>query len=399
MLNGKNILLGVTGGIAAYKAPMIVRLLKKAGADIRVVMTPAAKDFVTPLTLSTVSENAVLDSFTSDDENATWNNHVELALWADYILFAPLTSNTLAKFVMGQSDNLLTAVYMSAKCPIYIAPAMDLDMYKNEATTRNLKALSDRGVHIIDAEEGELASGLVGKGRLAEPEHIVQTMIESVRKSQPLYGKKVLITAGPTYEPIDPVRFIGNRSTGKMGFAIADRAIELGAEVYLVSGPTTAILRHEPAQHIKVETALEMLNAGESFFPKCDIAIFTAAVSDYRVDHIADQKIKKGESIPSISLVENPDILKTLASQKDRQIVVGFALETENELENAKNKLEKKNADLIVLNSLQDPNSGFGHDTNTVYLISQGNSPEKIELKAKTAIAEDLWNYILKNWF
>jgi len=399
MLNGKNILLGVSGGIAAYKAPMIVRLLKKAGADVRVVMTPAAKDFVTPLTLSTVSENAVLDSFTSDDENATWNNHVELALWADYILFAPLTSNTLAKFVMGQSDNLLTAIYMSAKCPIYIAPAMDLDMYKNEATTRNLKALSDRGVHVIDAEDGELASGLVGKGRLAEPEHILETMIETIRKSQPLYGKKVLITAGPTYEPIDPVRFIGNRSTGKMGFAIADRAIELGAEVYLVSGPTTAVLRHEPAQHTKVETAVEMLNAGENFFPGCDVAIFTAAVSDYRVDRIADQKIKKGESIPSISLVENPDILKTLASQKDRQIVVGFALETENELENAKRKLEKKNADLIVLNSLQDPNSGFGHDTNTVYLISKDNSPEKIELKAKTAIAEDLWNYILKNWF
>jgi len=397
MLEGKRVLLGVTGGIAAYKTPLIVRLLIKAGAEVRVIATPAAFEFVTPLTLSTLTGHPVISSYTDQsDVHAVWNNHVEIALWADLILFAPLTANTLAKMVQGQSDNLLMGVYMSAKSPIYVAPAMDLDMYKNPATQHNLSELQARGIQVIPAEHGFLASGLEGQGRMAEPEHIVQFIENHILSGLPLRGKRVLITMGPTREAIDPVRFISNRSSGKMGSALVDEAISRGAEVQVISGPVTAYPNLKPKEWVSVESAREMFNETDSRFSEADIAIFTAAVSDYRPANPSEEKMKKsGEHSLTLELVQNPDILAHCGAKKTPgQLVVGFALETQDELAHAQQKREKKQADIIVLNSLREAGAGFEHDTNAVYLISADTKPLRLELKEKTQLASEIWDFI-----
>ena len=396
VLSGKNVLLGVTAGIAAYKAAFLVRLLIKKGANVKVVMTPSAKDFVTPLTLSTLSKNEVFSSFTNDeDENAQWNNHVALGLWADLFVIAPATANTLSKMATGNSDNLLLAVYLSAKCPVYYAPAMDLDMYKHPATAATFEKLNSFGNIQIPAEEGELASGLSGKGRMAEPEHIVSFLEKDLLQQLPLRGKKVLVTAGPTYEAIDPVRFIGNHSSGKMGYAIAERAAKLGAEVVLVSGPVSLQLEDNSIEIISVTSAKEMYEAAHKHFPTCDIAILSAAVADYRPKEIASQKIKKKDASLSIQLEKTQDILQSLGAIKKHQFLTGFALETQNELEHAKSKLKKKNLDLIVLNSLKDEGAGFKGDTNKVTLIDKHNKVQPFPVKPKTEVANDILQYII----
>lgn len=397
VLAGKKVLLGVTAGIAAYKSAMLVRLFIKQGAEVRVVMTPSAREFVTPLTLSTLSKNEVLSSFTDEqDENARWNNHVELGLWADLFVIAPATANTLSKMAHGTSDNLLIATYLSAKCPVYVAPAMDLDMYAHPSTANTFHTLEEYGNKIIPAEHGVLASGLIGKGRMAEPETIIAFVEKDLQAQLPLKGKTVLITAGPTYEPIDPVRFIGNHSSGKMGYALANRASELGARVILVSGPTHLQLRYSGVERIPVNTAEQMYQAVLGHFDVADIAILSAAVADYRPARIADQKIKKKEAAMTIELDKTRDILASVGAKKQNQFLVGFALETENELENAKGKLQKKNLDLIVLNSLNDPGAGFGVDTNKVTLIGKDNKVQPFEVKSKDAVAADILEYIIK---
>lgn len=396
VLSGKNILLGVTGGIAAYKAAFLVRLLVKKGANVKVVMTPSAKEFVTPLTLSTLSKNEVHTSFTNeDDENAQWNNHVELGLWADLFIIAPATANTLSKMAHGTCDNLLLAVYLSAKCPVYYAPAMDLDMYKHPSTSNTFKKLADFGNIKIEATFGELASGLIGKGRMAEPEAIVQYITDDLEKALPLKNKKIVITAGPTYEAIDPVRFIGNHSTGKMGYAIANAAASLGAEVVLVSGPSYLHIDHPAITLIKVKAAKEMYTAVHQHFNECDIAILSAAVADYRPATIANQKIKKKSNNLSIQLERTEDILASLGKIKEQQILVGFALETENEIENAKGKIKRKNLDLIVLNSLNDKGAGFGTNTNKVTLIDANNKEYPFGVKTKQEVAHDILQHII----
>ena len=396
IISGKNVLLGVTGGIAAYKAAFLVRLLIKKGAAVKVIMTPSAKDFVTPLTLSTLSKNEVLSSFTNEeDENAQWNNHVELALWADLFVVAPATANTLSKMANGTSDNLLLATYLSAKCPVYYAPAMDLDMYKHPSTKEIFDSLNSFGNIQIPAEEGELASGLTGKGRMAEPEHIVSFLETDIQSKSPLHGKKVLITAGPTYEAIDPVRFIGNHSSGKMGYAIAERAAQLGAEVVLVSGPVSVTIKHSNVKVISVTSAEDMYQATHNHFASCDIAILSAAVADYRPKDVASEKIKKNDSTLTIQLEKTQDILKSLGEIKEHQFLTGFALETQNELENAKSKLKKKNLDLIVLNSLKDKGAGFKADTNKVTLIDKHNKVQRFPVKPKTEVAIDILQYII----
>ncbi len=396
VLSGKKVLLGVTAGIAAYKSTYLVRLFIKEGAEVKVVMTPSAKEFVTPLTLSTLSKNEVFSSFTNeDDDNAQWNNHVELGLWADYFVIAPATANTLSKMAQGQSDNLLVATYLSAKCPVYIAPAMDLDMYKHPSTLETLSKLESFGNTIIPAEHGELASGLIGKGRMAEPESIVVFLEKDISDQLPLKGKKVLITAGPTYEAIDPVRFIGNHSSGKMGYAIAETAANLGAEVVLVSGPTSLSME-EPSVHvIRVASAKEMYNAVHEHYSNCDVAILSAAVADYRPKTVASEKIKKKEGELTIELEKTEDILASLGKTKQQQFLVGFALETQNELENAKTKLEKKNLDLIVLNSLNDKGAGFGTDTNKVTFITRDNKVTPFQVKDKKEVAYDILQHII----
>ncbi|MAO09555.1 MAG: bifunctional phosphopantothenoylcysteine decarboxylase/phosphopantothenate--cysteine ligase CoaBC [Flavobacteriaceae bacterium] len=397
ILSGKNVLLGVTAGIAAYKAAFLVRLLIKKGANVKVVMTPSAKDFVTPLTLSTLSKNEVLSSFTNEeDENAQWNNHVELGLWADLFVIAPATANTLSKMANGTSNNLLLATYLSAKCPVYFAPAMDLDMHKHPSTTETFNKLNSFGNIQIPAEEGELASGLTGKGRMAEPEHIVSFLEKDIQNKSPLHGKKVLITAGPTYEAIDPVRFIGNHSSGKMGYAIAETAAKLGAEVVLVSGPVSLSLNHSLVEVISVTSAEEMYQAARNHFASCDIAILSAAVADYRPKDVASEKIKKNDATLTIQLEKTQDILKSLGEIKEHQFLTGFALETQNELENAKSKLKKKNLDLIVLNSLKDKGAGFKADTNKVTLIDKHNKVEAFAVKPKTEVANDILQYIIQ---
>lgn len=397
VLAGKKVLLGVTAGIAAYKSAMLVRLFIKQGAEVRVVMTPSAREFVTPLTLSTLSKNEVLSSFTDEeDENARWNNHVELGLWADLFVIAPATANTLSKMAHGTSDNLLIATYLSAKCPVYVAPAMDLDMYAHPSTAKTFHTLEEYGNKIIPAEHGELASGLVGKGRMAEPEAIIAFLEKDLQAQLPLKGKTVLITAGPTYEPIDPVRFIGNHSSGKMGYALANKAFELGARIILVSGPTHIQPRHTGIERISVNTAEQMYQAVLDHFDAADVAILSAAVADYRPAQVADQKIKKKESGMTIELEKTRDILASIGAKKQNQFLVGFALETENELENAKGKLQKKNLDLIVLNSLNDPGAGFGVDTNKVTLIGKDNKVQPFEVKSKDAVAADILEYIIK---
>jgi len=397
VLSGKKILLGVTAGIAAYKSAFLVRLLIKEGAQVKVVMTPSAKDFVTPLTLSTLSKNEVFSSFTNEeDENAQWNNHVELALWADLFIIAPATANTLSKMAHGTSDNLLLAVYLSAKCPVYYAPAMDLDMYKHPSIKATFNTLDSYGNIQIPAGHGELASGLVGQGRMAEPEEIVSFIEKDLLKALPLRGKKVLITAGPTYEAIDPVRFIGNHSSGKMGFAIAEIAAGLGAEVILVAGPVSIGMDHPNVKLLSVTSAEEMFNECIEHYSNCDIAILSAAVADYRPVVVASEKIKKKDSELHIKLEKTRDILATLGEQKKNQFLVGFALETENELENAKTKLKKKNLDLIVLNSLRDKGAGFKGDTNKVTLIDKDNKEYPFSVKPKTEVARDILEFIIE---
>lgn len=397
ILSGKNILLGVTAGIAAYKTGHLVRLFIKAGANVKVVMTPASKDFVTPLTLSTLSQNPVASTFFEKGENDTeeWNSHVELGLWADYMVVAPATANSLSKMANGVCDNLLMATYLSAKSTVYFAPAMDLDMYKHPTTKQSIEKLQSFGNVFIPPSTGFLASGLEGEGRMEEPENIVSFIENHIIKGLPLFGKKVLITAGPTYEAIDPVRFIGNHSSGKMGFELAHSAANLGAEVYLISGPSNETVSNSLIRRINVVSADDMYLEVHQLYETMDIAICAAAVADYKPKVIAENKIKKSSDSMSIELVKTQDILASLGAVKKHQFLVGFALETENELENAKGKLKKKNLDLIVLNSLQDKGAGFKKDTNKVTLIDKSENISEFSLKSKAEVATDIFNEIL----
>ena len=400
VLSGKKILLGISGGIAAYKTASLVRLFIKAGAHVQVIMTPASKDFITPLTLSTLSKNPVFSSFyNQDDENEKWNNHVELALWADLMVIAPATANTLSKMANGTCDNLLIAAYLSAKCPVYYAPAMDLDMYKHPSTIANFFSLTEFGDTIIPAESGELASGLSGEGRMAEPEHIVAFIEADLESKLPLKGKKILITAGPTYEAIDPVRFIGNHSSGKMGFDIATSAANLGASVFLVTGPTHCKATNSLIKVIPVVSAQEMYDACHLYYADVDVAIAAAAVADYKPKNVALQKIKKNADEFTIELEKTKDILASLGKIKKNQFLIGFALETENEIENAKLKIQKKNLDLIVLNSLQDEGAGFGKTTNKVTFIDKFFTIEAMDLKSKEAVGDDILNKVIAHFY
>jgi phosphopantothenoylcysteine decarboxylase/phosphopantothenate--cysteine ligase len=395
-MKGKRILLGITGGIAAYKIAFLIRLLKKKEAEVRCIMTPASCDFISPLTIATLSENPVHIEFWNQS-NGAWTNHVDLGMWPDLFLIAPLTANTLAKLVHGQSDNLLTATYLSAKSPIFIAPAMDLDMYAHPSTTRNLNQLESDGIQLIPAEFGELASGLVGQGRMAEPETIVQYLEDFFQRSNQLEGEIILITAGPTYENIDPVRFIGNRSSGKMGYAIAKRALEFGAEVILISGPTQEKLVHEKLKLIHIESADELFAEVQKNWITSSIGIFSAAVADYKPAEQATQKIKKNADEMTIRLVKNPDSLRWAGStKKSEQILIGFALETQHALENGKSKLERKNLDLIVINTLEDIGAGFGGETNKILLLDKHNKLTQFELKLKQAVAVDILEAIVQ---
>ena len=396
VLSGKKVLLGITAGIAAYKTAGLVRLFIKLGAEVQVIMTPASKDFITPLTLSTLSKNPVHSTFYDKEaENELWNNHVELGLWADIMVIAPATANTLSKMTNGVCDNLLLATYLSSKCPVYFAPAMDLDMYIHPSTKNNLDQLQHFGNVMIPATSGELASGLVGEGRMAEPEDIVSFIEKDLLNKQPLKGKKLLLTAGPTYEAIDPVRFIGNHSSGKMGFAIAKTAANLGAEVILIAGPSAETIQHSFVKRIDVKSAEEMYTQAHLYFKDTDIAILSAAVADYRPKNVAAQKIKKKDATIEIVLEKTKDILASLGEIKEHQLLVGFALETNNEAENAKGKLKKKNLDLIVLNSLQDKGAGFATDTNKITIIDKDLSMQTFGLKSKDAVAEDIMKAIV----
>ncbi len=390
MLQGKKIVLGVTGSIAAYKAAVLTRLLVKAGAEVKVVMTSAAKEFITPLTLSTLSKNPVLTEFIKD-ETGQWNNHVELGLWADIILIAPASANTLAKMANGICDNLLSAVYLSARCPVFVAPAMDLDMLTHGSTQSNLKKVASFGNHLIDPGYGELASGLIGTGRMAEPEEIIVHLESFFRNDQKLKGKNVLVTAGPTHEAIDPVRFIGNHSSGKMGFAIAESLANSGANVNLITGPTSQHTSHPGVSVTRVMSAEDMHSACVELFPTTDIAVLAAAVADYKPIVIADQKIKKKDDTFVLQLTKTHDIAASLGKLKHNgQVIVGFALETEQEQANAFKKLEAKNFDLIVLNSLNDSGAGFGHDTNKISIIDKQQNIRSFELKNKKEVANDI---------
>ncbi|MBV2224529.1 MAG: bifunctional phosphopantothenoylcysteine decarboxylase/phosphopantothenate--cysteine ligase CoaBC [Cloacibacterium sp.] len=392
-LKGKKILLAISGGIAAYKMNYLVRDFVKKGAEVKVILTPSAENFVTKVTLSTLSKNAVYSDFY--DQNGTWNSHVELALWADVLLVAPCTANTLAKMVHGICDNLVIATYMSAKCPVFIAPAMDLDMYAHPSTKENLEKAERFGHHIIPAEFGELASGLEGQGRLAEPETILQKIEDffTQNHSKNLDGKTVLITAGPTYEAIDPVRFIGNHSSGKMGFSLAEESVKRGAKVILISGPTSQKTSNKNIEIHRVTSAKEMYDEVFKYYEKVDIAIASAAVADYAPKIVAKEKIKKSEEEFAIELVKNPDILKTMGERKTHQFLVGFALETQNEEENAKSKLQKKNLDMIVLNSLRDEGAGFQKDTNKVKILTHSEQKE-FSLKSKDEVAKDILDFV-----
>lgn len=395
MLASKRILLGITGGIAAYKATFLTRLLIKAGAEVRIVMTESAGRFVSPLTLATLSKHEVLTDFVREEEGATnWNNHVELGLWADLVLIAPATANTLSKMASGTCDNLLMACYMSAKCPVFFAPAMDLDMYSHPATRKAIETLQGYGHQLIPAGTGELASGLQGEGRMAEPEEIVDQLEAFLLSRAPWAGKKILITAGPTYEPIDPVRFVGNHSSGKMGFELAREAALQGAEVTLVTGPTHLQIDLPNVECIRVTTALEMLEKADQAFDGAEVFIGAAAVADYRPREAAPEKIKKQAGEMQLELVRNPDIIQTLAARKKGQFVVGFALETEKETEHALAKLRRKGLDAIVLNSLRQPGAGFGGDTNKVSFIDKNSQITPFELKTKAEVARDILHEI-----
>ena len=396
MLQGKKILLGVTGSIAAYKAAILTRLLVKAGAEVHVVMTKSAHDFITPLTLSTLSKNPVLTEFVKDN-TGQWNNHVELGLWTDAMIIAPASANTLAKMANGICDNLLLAVYLSARCPVFLAPAMDLDMLNHPSTRSNLEKITSFGNHLIDPTYGELASGLVGTGRMAEPEEIVAHLESFFNQTKKLAGKTVLVTAGPTHEAIDPVRFIGNHSSGKMGFAIAESLANAGATVNLVTGPTAQHTSHPGVNVKKVVSAEEMYQVCVDLFPNTDIAVLAAAVADYKPVVKADQKIKKKDDTLTLELTKTHDIAASLGKLKHNgQVIVGFALETEQEQSNALKKLESKNFDLIVLNSLNDNGAGFGHDTNKITLIDRQQNSKSFELKSKKEVARDIVSAIIE---
>jgi len=394
MLEGKKILLAVCGSIAAYKTAFFVRLLVKEGADVKVIMTGSAKDFITPLTLATLSKNPVYSEY-FEEKSGEWNNHVELGLWADLMIVAPLSANTLGKMANGICDNLLLATYLSAKCPVLVAPAMDLDMYKHPSTIANLKKLKSYGNEIIDATEGELASGLVGQGRMAEPEDLLELVKKKFANSQALKGKKVIITSGPTHEAIDPVRFIGNHSSGKMGVALSDAFRNAGADVLVISGPSQYI--PENVELIKVQSAEEMLKHAEKRYADCDIVVFAAAVADYRPANPSNEKIKKKENSLEISLIKNSDIAYELGKKKKGQFNIGFALETNKEEAHAKEKLQKKNFDLIVLNSLNDSGAGFQKDTNKVTFFDKNNKEVKFELKSKKEVAADIVDYTIQH--
>jgi len=396
MLKGKKVLLGVSASIAAYKTAELVRLFKKAGASVRVIQTVSSLDFIAPLTLATLSENPVLIKMV-DPVSGEWSNHVKLGLWADMMVIAPLTANTMAKMKSGECDNLLLATYLSAKCPVYFAPAMDLDMYKHPSTKANISRLQEYGNILIPSGFGELASGLVGEGRMAEPSEIIESISAYLNKDLPLKNKKVLITAGPTHESIDPVRFISNRSSGKMGIALAIEAANNGASVSLVLGPTHLECKHDNVTVFKVITASQMHEQVNAHFSTADVGIFAAAVADYRPDFIAENKIKKSDVNLNISLEKTVDILAEMGSNKiDKQFIVGFALETANEVENAKDKLKRKNLDMIVLNSLNNKGAGFQHNTNKITIIDKANNISNFELKDKSEVARDIIDKIIE---
>jgi phosphopantothenoylcysteine decarboxylase/phosphopantothenate--cysteine ligase len=390
MLSGKNILIGITGGIAAYKSAHIVREFIKAGANVKCIQTPASKNFITPLTLATLSKNEVLSELITDEDNPRWNDHVNLGLWADLFIIAPATANTLGKMVQGLCDNLLLATYLSAKCSVYIAPAMDLDMYKHPSTQENLNKLFEFGTKIILPEFGELASGLIGQGRMAEPEGIIKFILKDLQNLAPLKHHSILITAGPTHEAIDPVRFIGNRSSGKMGVELALNLANKGAKVNLILGPSIINVTHNNIVVTRVESAIEMFNAAIPLFKESTIAISAAAVADYTPKTYSSKKIKKVKESPSIELSKTRDILAEMGALKQNQFLVGFALETHNELEFASQKIENKNLDMIVLNSLNDEGAGFQVDTNKVTVLTKSNKKIKFELKSKKEVANDL---------
>ncbi len=392
MLKGKKILLGITASIAAYKAIFLVRLLVKEGAEVKVTLTPAAKEFVSPLVLSVLSKNDVLIDITS---NNSWNNHVALGRWADIMLVAPLSCNTLAKMATGLCDNLLMAVYLSATCPVIVAPAMDEDMWHHPSTKKNIETLKEYGNEIIDVNSGELASGLHGEGRMAEPENIVSFLAEKFFRGSQLKYKKAFVTAGPTYEPLDPVRFIGNHSSGKMGFALAETLYEKGADVTIISGPVYQTKKYDGIKIIQVATAKEMYDTCLNLHYETDIEVMAAAVADYKPVEISAQKIKKDKANFTLSLEKTNDILAELGRKKTKQFLAGFALETNNEQDYAKQKLYTKNADMIVLNSLQDANSGFGYDTNKVSVFCADKTEHALEFATKKEIAEQIVELII----
>ncbi len=394
-LKGKKILIGITASIAAYKIPSLVRLLKKEGAEVQVIMTEASRDFVSQLTLATLSGNPAYHlPFNAQD--GSWNSHVEFGLWADLMLIAPLSAATMSKMAHGHSDNLLTTTYLSAKSPVYFAPAMDLDMFAHPSTKKNIETLLSYGNHLIESQTGELASGLCGAGRMEEPEEILNIIIDHFKKKDDFAGKKVLITAGPTFEAIDPVRFIGNYSSGRMGYAIAHEFAKRGAEVILVSGPSSQKITHPNIQRLGVQSAQQMFEACNNLFQQTDIAVMSAAVADFKPKHVPNAKIKKEDGYHQIELEPTVDILKTLGSQKQKQILIGFALETNNELENAQKKLQSKNCDAIILNSLQDAGAGFQHDTNKISIIDKSLKKTDFSLKSKAEVASDICDFILK---
>ena len=398
MLKGKKIILGVTGSIAAYKAASLVRLFIKAGAEVQVIMTESALGFITPLTLSTLSKRPVLTLFTND-ETGSWNNHVELGLWADAIVIAPATAKTISGFANGYSSDLLTAVYLSARCPVFIAPAMDLDMYRHPSTKNNIDSLAKYGNIFINPGFGELASGLIGDGRLAEPEIILNVLDKHFSRKSAAFGKRVLITAGPTVEPLDPVRFISNRSSGKMGYALARAFAYAGAQVTLVSGPVDLTVADNTVELIQIETAEQMLASVENHFESNDLVIFAAAVADYTPRYVASQKIKKKTPEMDLVLIKTVDIAGSMGKiKRQNQLLVGFALETENEKENAIDKLSRKNFDYIVLNSLNDSGAGFAHDTNKISVIDKYLNIQEFPLKSKQEVADDILGIILKKW-
>ena len=395
MLKGKHIILGISGGIAAYKAVSLLRLFVKAGADVQVVITPAGKEFITPVTLSALSGHPVISEFFTAN-TGSWNSHVDLGLWADAVVIAPATASTIAKMANGVADNMLITTYLSAKAPVFIAPAMDLDMFAHPSTQRNLDWLRSYGNHIIEPASGELASHLIGKGRMEEPEQIFKVVADFLTRRKDMEGKKMMITAGPTYEKIDPVRFIGNYSSGKMGYALAEECAERGAEVVLISGPVSIKAHHPSIKVVSVESAQQMHDAALSAFADSDAAIMCAAVADYAPVVVAEKKIKREkDDIPVIELKKNPDIAAALGKiKKPGQMLVGFALETDNEMANAQSKLERKNLDMIVLNSLADKQAGFGVDTNKVTIIEKDGKVHSYEVKPKKEVAADIVDLI-----